>query len=111
MEKKGSIILVPFPFTNQADSKIRPALVLASHRDDITILFISSRPSNKLSQTDFLVSQKHPDFAKTGLRTDSVIHVNKITSLDRKLSIKKIGALSQALLAGVDLQLKKYLSL
>jgi len=40
--KKGSVILIPFPFTDLRGSKIRPAVVLSKSDLDVTICFITS---------------------------------------------------------------------
>ncbi len=38
---KGGIIRIPFPFTDLSGNKLRPALVLAVDRDDVTVAFIT----------------------------------------------------------------------
>ena len=40
--KKGSVFLIPFPFTDLKGSKIRPAVVLYKSELDVTISFITS---------------------------------------------------------------------
>ena len=40
--KKGSVILIPFPFTDLKGSKIRPTVVLSNNELDVTICFITS---------------------------------------------------------------------
>ena len=44
----GDVVLVPFPFTNQAASKKRPAVVVSSHayntaRLDVVVMAITSQ--------------------------------------------------------------------
>ncbi|NOX09288.1 MAG: type II toxin-antitoxin system PemK/MazF family toxin [Gammaproteobacteria bacterium] len=36
---RGDIILVPFPFTNQKDSKKRPAVIVSSQAYNIKLVF------------------------------------------------------------------------
>ena len=45
MPKKGAVILVPFPFTDLSENKVRPAVVLscAMKGEDVVVAFISSQ--------------------------------------------------------------------
>ena len=52
--KKGSIVLIKFPFTDLSGTKLRPALVLVESELDITVCFISSRLEKK-EEYDLLV--------------------------------------------------------
>ena len=67
--KKGTIVLTPFPFTDLAGQKNRPALVLALSRreEDVILAFISSG-IREAEETDLLMLMEHPDFAETGLK-------------------------------------------
>ena len=40
---KGDIVLIPFPFTDLSGSKNRPAVVLISNDEDVTICFITTQ--------------------------------------------------------------------
>jgi len=52
----GSVVLVPFPFSDLSESKLRPAVVLAEiSRDDFVLCQVTSNPyadSNAVELTD-----------------------------------------------------------
>ena len=60
----GDVVVVPFPFTDLASSKVRPALVLAtSTRDDILLCQITSKAGGHpeavaVKTTDFVGPEK-----------------------------------------------------
>lgn len=62
----GDVVVVPFPFTDLASSKVRPALVLAaSTRDDILLCQITSKAGSHpeavpVKMTDFAGSERLP---------------------------------------------------
>ena len=56
--KFGDVVLVPFPFTSQATSKQRPAVIVSTHaynasRPDIVLMAITSqlRPMQSFGET------------------------------------------------------------
>lgn len=40
---KGTVVLIPFPFTNLTGNKLRPALILAETPLDVTVSFITTQ--------------------------------------------------------------------
>ncbi len=62
----GDVVVVPFPFTDLASSKVRPALVLAaSTRDDILLCQITSKAGGHpeavaIKGTDFVGIERLP---------------------------------------------------
>lgn len=51
MYKFGSIVLIPFPFTDLTSSKICPALIISKSNkdmDDVLVAFISSKNKGDL---------------------------------------------------------------
>ena len=55
---KNSIVLVPFPFDDFSDSKIRPALCLTNeigNYQHVIIAFISSNLESNLLESDFFI--------------------------------------------------------
>ena len=58
MYKFGTIILIPFPFTDLSKSKIRPALIVSQsnlNSEDITVCFITAKKTTNKSQDKNLV--------------------------------------------------------
>ena len=104
--KKGSVILIPFPFTDLSGSKIRPAVVLNNSGSDVTISFISSQLKWKTDCDIFVLPS-----ANNGLKAPSLIRVGKIATIDSVLALGLLGELSNAEVAELDKGLKKFLQL
>ena len=95
--QKGKIVLVPFPFTNMTDTKIRPALVLHVGKRDATVAFISSKIPNFTDEAQVVINALSPSFDKTGLKTSSVIKLDKITTIDKSLIYGELGEIDDDL--------------
>ena len=110
--KKGDIILVKFPFTDLSTKKLRPALVLASpnKEGDVSLAFISSQ-LNKRDKFDVTLLPQENDFNQSGLKKGSLVKVNKIITLNKKIVLGKIGSLSQGKKKQVDEKLREFLKL
>jgi mRNA interferase MazF len=82
--KPSEIWLVNFPFTNLTSSKLRPALILSVHRDELIILGIFSKISvEDLRETWILIADTHPEFLQTGLKKTSLIRADKIATVNQ----------------------------
>jgi mRNA interferase MazF len=80
MSKAYDIILIPFPLTDLASQKIRPALQLSDTGDeDIILCAISTK---KHSAYDIKIT---PDKAN-GLKKISYIRSNKIATIAKRLA-------------------------
>lgn len=95
--QKGKIVLVPFPFTDMTDTKIRPALVLHVGKRDATVAFISSKVPNFADETEVFINAHGPSFDETGLKTTSVIKLDKITTIDKSLIYGELGEIDDDL--------------
>ena len=81
---KNSIVLVPFPFDDFSNSKVRPALCLTnevSRYNHVIIAFISSKLLNDIVDTDIIVKKGSDEWKGTGLTVDSVIKLHKIVTI------------------------------
>lgn len=97
MPKKGTIVLIPFPFTDLSSHKVRPAVVL-SHGlkgDDVVLAFISSQEPKKKEPTDVPIVRTSKGFTATGLKADSIVRVSKIATLDKKIMLGTLGVVSK----------------
>ncbi|HYM92972.1 MAG TPA: type II toxin-antitoxin system PemK/MazF family toxin, partial [Chitinophagaceae bacterium] len=85
---KADIILIPFPFTNLSDTKIRPCLVLIDAEYDVTVSFITTQTGwNDTASVVIKPTQSN------GLKKESLIRLNKLATIDKELIIGKIGEL------------------
>jgi mRNA interferase MazF len=98
---KGEIVLIPFPFTDFSDSKLRPALILIEATLDITVCFITTN-LNFQEPTDVVVTPN----PSNNLKKVSLIKTSKIATLEKSLAIGQIGNLTTSELALVDQSLK-----
>ena len=87
------IVVVPFPFTDRAFSKRRPALILSQEdtfnkiaRHSVMVMITSAKHS--IWPLDIDISE----YEKAGLPNPSIIRM-KFFTLDNRLIIEKIGKL------------------
>lgn len=108
MFKKGSIVLIPFPFTDLSGKKLRPALVLSGASpkgDDMIVAFISSR-KEKAGAFSVVLKEGEKSFLATGLKTTSMIQINKIATLDKKGCLGELGNIEAITQKEVEKKLK-----
>ena len=97
MVQEGQIVLFAFPQTDQAASKLRPALVLRAlpgTHGDWLICMISSQLHHEVAHIDEVIRDSDPDFTQTGLKATSLIRVTRIAVVSADLfrgSIGKVG--------------------
>jgi mRNA interferase MazF len=104
--KKGSVVLIPFPFTDLRGSKIRPAVVLCTGGLDVTICFITSELRWK-TESDISIFPS----TNNGLKTPSLIRIAKIATIDSNLALGELGELSNDEIAELNKGLIKLFQL
>lgn len=104
MLEKGAIVLVPFPFTDLSQTKLRPAIVLYSEADgqDVTLCFVSSQQISVLGPGEFVLVPGDPDFALTQLKVASKVRTSRIATLERRLIPRRLGRLGPGYLQQLD---------
>ncbi|MBP9842882.1 MAG: type II toxin-antitoxin system PemK/MazF family toxin [Candidatus Pacebacteria bacterium] len=108
MYKKGTVILVPFPFTDLSGNKVRPAVIVSEKKigSDVVVVFITSQTKQK---------EKHLVIIKpeegNGLKVLSKVVCSKIATLDAKIVLGELGTVSGSVLSQIDQELRKVLGL
>ncbi|MEJ7684485.1 MAG: type II toxin-antitoxin system PemK/MazF family toxin [Segetibacter sp.] len=88
--KKGSIVLVPFYFTDFTRYKLRPSLIVSngqSNPDDYIVAFISTIiPAKQLiHETHFIIDSNENFFNKTGLKKTSLLKCDKLMTINQSI--------------------------
>jgi mRNA interferase MazF len=88
MYEFGTIVLVPFPFTDLSSAKVRPALVVSKQEkeEDVIVCFISSKDAKKCRAILPLPSDE-----ETGLKVRSHARFDKIATLHKRILLGEIG--------------------
>lgn len=94
----GEVVLVPFPFSNLLQAKVRPAVCLAdAGRGDWVLCQITSSPYSDPAA----VALDAPDFASGGLLVASFARPGKLFTAHAGLIVRSVGVLNQAAFARV----------
>lgn len=107
--EKGAVVRVPFPYTDRSTRQHRPALVVSSNgvgeaAELLWVVMITS-VENRPWPGDVALGS---EYRKTGLPAPSVIRPCKIATIEARLA-EPIGAVSSAILRGVDAEVRKLL--
>ena len=98
----GGVVLVQFPFTDQASAKQRPAIVISSarynrERPDLIILTVTSRTRDRADYGEHSIE----DWRAAGLLKPSVIKP-LIATIEKSMVRKVLGQLAVIDLAAVS---------
>lgn len=91
--KTGDIILIPFPYAELQNVKVRPAVVITETADkykDLVVSAICSVVPDSLDPNEILINPSQTN----KLRVQPVIKVDRIVTLKRKDKIADLGRLS-----------------
>lgn len=103
---KGDIVLITFPSTDLSGSKLRPAIILAETKLDLTVCFITTQTQwEEVSDVNLSPSETN------GLKAKSLIKTSKIATLDKLLVKGLLGKLNHTELSELNTKLKVILQL
>ncbi|MBX3164084.1 MAG: type II toxin-antitoxin system PemK/MazF family toxin [Bacteroidetes bacterium] len=89
----GDIVLIPFPYAELTQVKVRPAVVISQTEDihkDLIVSAISSVVPAKLGKREFVLIPN----ATNKLRVKSVVKTDRIVTLKSEDKIANLGKLS-----------------
>ena len=90
---KGSVVLVPYPFSDLSRTKLRPAVVLADvSEDDFILCQITTKPYGARQ----LVEISHKLNDQSGLRSLSYARTEKLFTSHESIIVEKIGVLAES---------------
>lgn len=113
--KKWDVVLLSYPFTDAAASKVRPAVVISpdaeneSTQDAMFILITSN--TNRQSKYDFIIEDSHSEFKTTGLIRSSAVRINKIWTLRINLVKRVMGRIGPKLQGDIQDLMRDYFGL
>jgi len=91
----GQVVVLPFPFSDLSQKKLRPALLLAdAGRGDWIACQITSKPyadTRAITLTD-------NEFAEDGLLRTSYLHPGKLFTCHESLPVNTVGTLNKTAL-------------
>jgi len=89
----GDIVLIPFPFSELSQVKVRPAVVITETKDkykDLVVSAISSVVPTNISDREFIIAKSE----KNNLRVKSVVKADRIVTVKRERVITVMGKLT-----------------
>lgn len=91
----GSVVLVPFPFTDLSGRKRRPALVVSPEGfdEDLVLCAITSRLPGKPSEWDASLAAE--DMVEERLPKRSVVKAGKLFTMHRSLIARRFGTVKE----------------
>ena len=98
MLSPGDIVLLEFPYTNQAGSKVRPGLVLSVspqyQQEDVNVAYITSELDSYIYDPSS-ISITADDLAQGTLKHESVVRVDKVLTINSS-KCRKVARLSSS---------------
>ena len=97
MYYQGDVVLIPFPFTNQAGGTKRPALIISGSKMNNTADVILVQIT-KVQRSDNYSIPINPKDLTLPLRFVSEIRCNKILVAEQSLIVHQISKVSQSII-------------
>lgn len=115
--QRGDVVLLNYPFSDGAGTKVRPVLVVQCDRDNArltnTIVAMITRTIHRTGQVDthFLIDIATTEGKATGLNATSAVNCSNLFTVSDALIRSKIGQLPHSSMIQVETCLKSALGI
>ena len=107
---RWDVVLVPFPYTERAQAKVRPAVIMSTTAlataTGMHYVAMITNAAHRPWVGDVAISDLHV----AGLPVASVVRPAKIATIDQQALIRKIGSLPRVDRARVAASIRKFLA-
>ena len=112
MISEGDILLFRFPQSDLGTGKLRPALVIKRIRgdfDDWLVCMISTQTRHQIQGLEVVLTEAMPDFAKTGLKKESLVRTSRLAVVESSVFSGKLGKLPKEAFDQIRAQLADWI--
>ena len=92
---QGDIVIVQFPFSDQSNSKVRPAIVISNAKINKTSDVILAAITSQFRGDDFSFALENKFLTNALHRNDCEVRCNNLFTAEKSIILKKISALKQ----------------
>jgi len=110
--KKGQVVLLPFPFADFSNFKLRPAVCLTNStlpHEQVILAAISSIIPQEMVYTELVLNSNEEWFKQTGLKKTSIIKVHKLITVQKSFIEREIGSVPLLILEEIYMLLSNLL--
>ena len=110
MAIKYKIVLVPYPFDDQIQQKVRPAVCLTEpigNHEHIVVSYITSQIPETMEESDIMIESTSQGFQSTGLLLSSVLRLHRMITIPSRSIRREIGELPEEFKKETTLKLSK----
>jgi mRNA interferase MazF len=111
---QGDVVLVPFPFADLTGQKMRQAVVVSSdpQSTELILAFITSVLTNRSPRgTEVELLRSDAEFSIAGLRSDSLIRLDKLVTLSRSMVSRRLGKVGPGTNGKIAVMLRRVFNL
>jgi mRNA interferase MazF len=110
--QRNEIFLAGLPFGDTAGMKLRPVLALTGPVGpvpEVLVAYISSIIPATLLPTDIVLDPANADHRSTNLKAVSALRIHKLATIHTSAIVRRLGNISVATAADVELKLRALL--
>jgi mRNA interferase MazF len=108
MYKQGTVILIPFPFSDRSEEKVRPAVIVSKGltSSEVVVVFITSK-----KKSDGVHAVNISPSEQNGLKAPSTVVCSKLATVHKQIVLGELGLLSEKDLKTILKEVKTVLGL